>query len=146
MNTLNKLVKNDLVIWLPKLKFDKNKICDACQFDKKVKSSFKAKNLVSTSRSLELLHIDLFGLMDVISMGGKSYRFFIVDDYSRFIWYIFLCIKMKHCMCLLSIVTKYKMKNVLLLWMLEVIMVVNLTTMVLKCFAIKMVLVIIFCS
>ena len=34
MTTLSKLVKNDLVIGLPKLNFDKDKICDACQFEK----------------------------------------------------------------------------------------------------------------
>ena len=84
MKTLSKLVKNDLVIGLPKLTFNKDKICDACQFGKQARNSFKSKNLVSISRPLELLHIDLFGPMDVLSMGGKSYGFVIVDDYSRF--------------------------------------------------------------
>ena len=84
MKTLNKLVKNDLVIGLPKLTFNKDKICDACQFEKQARNSFKSKNLVFTSRPLELLHINLFGPMDVLSMGGKSYEFVIVDDYSRF--------------------------------------------------------------
>ena len=84
MKTLSKLVKNDLVIGLPKLTFNKDKICDACQFGKQARNSFKSKNLVSTSRPPELLHIDLFGLMDVLSMGGKSHGFVIVDDYSRF--------------------------------------------------------------
>ena len=84
MKILSKLVKNDLVIGLPKFIFDKDKICDACQFGKQVRSLFKTKNLVSTSRPLELLHIDLFGPMDVISMRGKSYGFVIVDDFSRF--------------------------------------------------------------
>ena len=98
------LVKNDLVIRLPKLNFNKDKICDACQFGKQVRSSFKPKNLVSTSRPLKLLHIDLFGPMDVISMGDKSYGFVIVDDFSRFIWVYFLAHKdealhtfIKHC-------------------------------------------------
>ena len=93
MKTLSKLVKNDLVIGLPKLKFDKDKICDACQFGKQVRNSFKSKNLVSTSRPLELLHIDLFGPMDVLSMGGKSYGFVIIDDYFRFTWVYFLAHK-----------------------------------------------------
>ena len=83
---LSKLVKNDLVIGLPKLNLDKNKIYDACLFGKQVRSLLKPKNLVSTSRPLELLHIDLFGPMDVISMGGKSYGFVIVDNYSGFTW------------------------------------------------------------
>ena len=55
MKTLSKFVKNDLVIGLPKLNFNKDKICDACQFGKQVRSSFKPKNLVSTSRPLELI-------------------------------------------------------------------------------------------
>ena len=67
MKTLSKLVKNDLVIGLPKLNFDKDKIYDACQFGKQVRNSFKSKNLVSTSRPLELLHINLFGPIGGIS-------------------------------------------------------------------------------
>ena len=39
---------------------------------------------------LNQLHVDLFGPMDVSSMGGKSYGFVIVDDYCRFIWVDFL--------------------------------------------------------
>ena len=97
-------MKNDLVIGLPKLKFDKDKICNAYQFGKQVRNSFKSKNLVSTFRPLELLHIDLFGPMDVISMGGKSSKFVIIDDYSRFTWVYFFAHKdeafhtfIKHC-------------------------------------------------
>ena len=93
MKTLSKLVKNDLVIGLPKLNFNKDKTFDACQFGKQVRNSFKPKNLVSTSRPLELLHIDLFGPMDVISMDGKSYGFVVVYDYSRFTWVYFLAHK-----------------------------------------------------
>ena len=93
MKTLSKLVKTDLVIGLLKLSFDKDKICDACQFGKQVKNFFKSKNLVSTSRPLELLHIDLFGPMDILSMGGKSCGFVIIDDYSRFTWVYFLAHK-----------------------------------------------------
>ena len=93
MKTLSKLVKNDLVIGFSKLTFNKDKICDACQFEKQARTSFKSKNLVSIFRPLELLHINLFGPMDVLSMGGKSYGFFIVDDYLRFTWVYFLAHK-----------------------------------------------------
>lgn len=50
-----------------------------------VKTSFDSKNVVSTSRSLELLHIDLFGPTISASFGGKKYGMFIVDDYTRWI-------------------------------------------------------------
>ncbi|WRX11049.1 Integrase [Theobroma cacao] len=57
---------------------------------KQVRTSFKSKKNVSTSRPLELLHIDLFGLISTTSLGGKSYGFVIVDDYSRYTWVYFL--------------------------------------------------------
>ena len=49
------------MIGLPKLKFERNKLCEACQKGKQTKSSFKPINVVSTTRPLELLHIYLFG-------------------------------------------------------------------------------------
>nr|KYP46180.1 hypothetical protein KK1_032224 [Cajanus cajan] len=52
MEHLNKLISKDLVIGLPKIKFEKNKLCDACQKGKQVKVSFKPKNIVTTSRPL----------------------------------------------------------------------------------------------
>jgi len=48
-----------------------------------VKSSFKSKDIVSTSRTLELLHIDLFGPVNTVSLYGSKYGLVIVDDYSR---------------------------------------------------------------
>lgn len=50
MEHLNKLVKRDLVIGLPNIKFVKDKLCDACQKGKQTKSTFKLKNVVSTTR------------------------------------------------------------------------------------------------
>ena len=51
---------------------------------KKIKTSFKNKIFISTSRPLKLLHIDLFGPLRTISLEGKSYAFVIVDDFSRY--------------------------------------------------------------
>ena len=93
MDLIQKLSSNELVRGLPKSKFNKDRICDACQFGKQVKSSFKSKNLVSTSRPLELIHLDLFGPNDIASIQGKFYVFVIVDDYSRYTWVLFLAHK-----------------------------------------------------
>jgi transposase InsO family protein len=41
---------------------------------------------MTTERPLELLHMDLFGLIAYIIIGGNV----IVDDYSRFTWVLFL--------------------------------------------------------
>ena len=93
MDLNSKLSKKDLVKGLPKANFSKNKICDACQIGKQTKSSFKTKKLISTSKPLELLHMDLFGPTRVASQGGKSYAFVIVDDYTRYTWVLFLAHK-----------------------------------------------------
>jgi transposase InsO family protein len=45
---------------------------------------------MTTDRSLELLHMDLFVPIAYISIGGSKYCLVIVDDYSRFTWVFFL--------------------------------------------------------
>ena len=90
MHTISKLSKKNLVKGLPKLTYKKDLLCDACVKGKHQKSSFQSKNLISTTRPLELLHMDLFGPSNTLSLGGKAYCFVIVDDYSRFTWVFFL--------------------------------------------------------
>ncbi|XP_049410536.1 uncharacterized protein LOC125873707 [Solanum stenotomum] len=60
----------DLVRGLPKLKFSDNKVCDACVRGKQTRSSFKPKKGVSTTRPLELLHMNLCGLVRIQNRGG----------------------------------------------------------------------------
>jgi len=55
-----------------------------------VKTSFKTKDIVSTSRPLELLHIDLFGPVNIASLYGSKYGLVIVGDYNRWTWVKFL--------------------------------------------------------
>jgi len=93
MQQLNKLISKELVIGLPKIKFEKDKLCAACQKGKKVKSSFHSKNVISTSKSLELLHMDLFGPSRTKNFGRNYYALVIVDDYSRYTWTFFLTLK-----------------------------------------------------
>jgi hypothetical protein len=45
-----------------------------------------AKNVMTTTIPLEMLHMDLFGPVAYISIGGNKYGLVIVDDYSHFIW------------------------------------------------------------
>jgi transposase InsO family protein len=45
---------------------------------------------LSSSRPLKLLHMDLFGPIAYISIGGNKYGLVIVDDFSRFTWVFFL--------------------------------------------------------
>ena len=48
------------------------------------------KNIMTTRRLLELLHLDLFGPNAYKSLGGNSFGLVIVDDFSRFKWVFFL--------------------------------------------------------
>ena len=57
--------------------------------------SFHSKNVVSTTRLFELLHLDIFELTRTVNLGGKKYSLVIVDDFSRFTWVIFLVHKDK---------------------------------------------------
>nr|GEV88481.1 copia protein [Tanacetum cinerariifolium] len=79
---IQSLASKELVRNLPKLKFDQH-FCDACKIRKQAHTSHKAKNIVSTTRCLELLHGDLFGPFVVRSYGGDRYTLVMVDDYSR---------------------------------------------------------------
>ncbi|GKC51704.1 retrovirus-related pol polyprotein from transposon TNT 1-94 [Tanacetum coccineum] len=82
MRLIQSLASNELVRNLPKLKFDQH-LCDACKIGKQAHASHKAKNIVSMTRCLELLHMDLFGPSVVQSYRGNRYTLVIIDDYSR---------------------------------------------------------------
>jgi hypothetical protein len=45
---------------------------------------------MTNTRSLKMLHIDLFGSIAYISIDGNKYGLVIDDDYSRFTWVFFL--------------------------------------------------------
>ncbi|XP_070013930.1 uncharacterized protein [Nicotiana sylvestris] len=93
LNQINKLVSKDLVIGLPNIKSKEDKVCEACAREKHVRSSFKNKKMVSTTKMLELVHMDLRGPTKTMSRGGKKYVMVLVDDYSRFTWVLFLTSK-----------------------------------------------------
>nr|GEU51524.1 retrotransposon protein [Tanacetum cinerariifolium] len=92
MRLIQLLASKQLVRNLPKLNFDQH-FCDACKIRKQAHASHKAKNIVSTTRYLELLHMDLFGPSVVRSYGGNRYTIVIVDDY--YTWTRFLKDKTK---------------------------------------------------
>ena len=88
--TINKLSKRELVKGLPQMEYAKEKLCNACQKGKQTRTSFKSKEVSSISSPLHLLHMDLFGPVNVMSLGRKRYTLVIVDEYSRYTWVHFL--------------------------------------------------------
>nr|GEX45006.1 retrovirus-related Pol polyprotein from transposon TNT 1-94 [Tanacetum cinerariifolium] len=87
---INLLLKKDVVIGLPKLKYVKDQLCSSCKLSKAKRSSFKSKVVPSSKGRPNLLHMDLRGPMRVASINGKKYILVIVDDYSRYTWTLFL--------------------------------------------------------
>jgi hypothetical protein len=64
--------------------FEKDMPCGACQAGKQVGAQHRAKNIMTTTRHLKMIHMNLFGPISYINIGGNKYGLVIIDDYSRF--------------------------------------------------------------
>ncbi|GJS66800.1 retrovirus-related pol polyprotein from transposon TNT 1-94 [Tanacetum coccineum] len=89
-STINDLARKDLVRGLPRLKFEKDYLCSACQLGKRKKHTHKPKTENTNLEVLNTHHMDLCGPMRVQTINGKKYILVIVDDYSWFTWVKFL--------------------------------------------------------
>ena len=81
---LTKIVNAGAVRGIFPLSRKEPEVCGPCQIGKQVKLSHNLLQQITTSKVLELLHMDLMGLMQVESIAGKRYVFVCVDDFSRF--------------------------------------------------------------
>ncbi|GKC62192.1 integrase, catalytic region, zinc finger, CCHC-type containing protein [Tanacetum coccineum] len=81
--TINDLARKDLVRGLPRLKFEKDHLCFACQLGKSKKHTHKPKTENTNLEVLHTLYMDLCGPMRVQTINWKKYILVIVDDYSR---------------------------------------------------------------
>jgi len=84
MRNLAKLLKDNHILGLTNIQFEKDRICSACQARKQVGVPHPPKSIMTTTQPLELIHMDLFGPVAYLSIGGNKYGLVIVDDYSRF--------------------------------------------------------------
>ncbi|GJR19130.1 integrase, catalytic region, zinc finger, CCHC-type containing protein [Tanacetum coccineum] len=87
---INNLVKSNLVQGLPKMKFEKDRLCSACEQGKIHRKHHKSKTTFASNKPLYLLHLDLCGPMRIESINGKRYVLVVVDDYSRYTWVFFI--------------------------------------------------------
>jgi transposase InsO family protein len=90
MKNLHKLLKGEHILGLTNVYFEKDRVCSACQAGKQVGAHHPHKNIMTTNRPLELLHMDLFSPIAYISIDGSKYCLVIMDDYSHFTWVFFL--------------------------------------------------------
>ena len=73
-----------LVRGIPLKEFQCNEHCVSCLKGKQHKFSYKSIEESRTNACLQLLHMDLFGPVKVMSLGNKKYCLVIIDNYSRF--------------------------------------------------------------
>ncbi|KAL6327914.1 hypothetical protein AAG906_027324 [Vitis piasezkii] len=68
---------------------------DLCMKRKQSKRSHKKFKEIKTTKPLDLLHMDLMGLMQTESRNGKKYVLVVVNDFSRYSFMSFLRKKSK---------------------------------------------------
>jgi hypothetical protein len=90
MKNLHKLLKGEHVLELTNVSFEKDKPYVAFQAGKQVGSNHHTKNIMTTSRPLEILHMNPFGPVAYLRIGGSKYGLVIVDDYTCFTSLFFL--------------------------------------------------------
>ena len=90
LRSMQKAISENSIVGIPDLKIVEGKICGECQIGKQTRKSHKRLQHISSSRVLELFHVDLMGPMQTESLGGTRYVFVCVDDYSRYTWVDFV--------------------------------------------------------
>nr|GEW57118.1 retrovirus-related Pol polyprotein from transposon TNT 1-94 [Tanacetum cinerariifolium] len=80
---INILSKQNKVLGLPSLVYSKDKPCATCEKGKHHRASFNTKLNLSIRKYLHLLHMDLFGPINPMSINHEKYTLVIVDEYSR---------------------------------------------------------------
>lgn len=88
-DNLVRISKNQNVRGLPILIKPFNLVCKECLKGKQTKVSFKSKEHSST-RPLQLVHLDLCGPTRTHSINGEKYSMLFVHDYTRMVWVTFL--------------------------------------------------------
>jgi hypothetical protein len=85
MRNLHKLKKEDHILRITNIVFKKDRPCRACKARKELELI-----IMTTTRPLEILHMDLFVPITYISIDSNKYGLVIIDDYSCFTWVLFL--------------------------------------------------------
>ena len=75
--------KHESVLRIPKLSRVSNMVCGPCQIRKQTKPKHLGIQTSTTSRPLELLHLDLMDPTRIESLGGKRYIMVVVDNFTR---------------------------------------------------------------
>ena len=66
------------------MEFCKEGLYEAYEKGKSKSASHRSKDMTSITEPLQLLHMNLFGLVNVMSFSKKRYALVIVDDFSNY--------------------------------------------------------------
>ena len=86
---LRLLDKENLVTGLPTVQFIDND-CEPCILGKHHREKFPVEKAWRATKSLLLVHSDICGPMQTLSLTESKYFLIFVDDFSRLIWVFFL--------------------------------------------------------
>jgi hypothetical protein len=89
LRNLAELLKDEDILGL-NVYFEKDRICKACQAEKHVGAPHPPNSMLTTSSPLEFIHMDLFGMVAYISIGGNKYDLIIIYNFSHFTWVFFV--------------------------------------------------------
>ena len=70
---------------MPEVTKPANYVCEQCQPGKQTRVQFKTKEHSST-KPLELVHIDLCGPTKSKGLNGEKYSMLLINDYTRMTW------------------------------------------------------------
>ncbi|WVZ02011.1 hypothetical protein V8G54_022817 [Vigna mungo] len=83
--SLCQLRDKNLVRGIPEF-FVPSKVCEGCAAGKQTRSIFKRYTYKRAVQVLNVIHADVCGPFDVLSLGGNRYFLFFVDEFSRKLW------------------------------------------------------------
>ena len=117
--TMNALVKRELVRGLPEIEFCQEGLCDACQKGKSKKASHQYQDRTNITEPLQLIHMDLFGPVNVMSMSKKRYALVMVDDFSKYTWVLFVHSKDEVSQLVINKIKVVELRSNAVVWMIR---------------------------
>lgn len=99
---LSQTIVKNVIIGLSPLHTVRGTICGDCQVCRLSHTSHKQVPHTVSSHILELIHLDLMGLMQLENLGGERHMLVWVDDFSRFSWIFFFFLWEIRYFCCLS--------------------------------------------
>lgn len=79
-------IRKAISVGVPVLTKEIDGVCGDYLASKQIRVSYKKVSLCTKGRVLELLHMNLMGLMQMESLGGQRYVFVCVADFLRYTW------------------------------------------------------------